>query len=111
MGHFQLSLFYGLLLVLLVSPWIGAEVCVEEEQCWAALELTERVVWEQAGAVLSQSPAAHEELLLRVVELPILNKSFAIAMCTEGERPVDRYCCWLHILAHTLGRGLVPAGV
>lgn len=20
-------------------------------------------------------------------------------MCTEGERPVDRYCCWLHIIS------------
>lgn len=57
MGHFQLSIFCDLLSALLVSPWTGDEVCREEEQCWAPLELTERVVWEQAGAMLSKSSA------------------------------------------------------
>lgn len=85
MGHFQLSTFYDLLPVVLVSPWVGAEICVEEKQCWAPLELPERVVWEQAGAVLS--PAAHEELLLRVVELPSLNKRLCHFRVHGGRAP------------------------
>lgn len=89
---------------------------MEEEQCWVPLELTERVVWEQAGAVLSQSSA---KALLPTRNCsrgwwsyPALIKGFAISMCMEGERPVDRYCCWLNIIsAHARERAGASTGV
>ena len=58
-----------------------------EGQCLVPLELVERVVWKQAGAVLCQSPALREELPLRVVELHSLNKRLCLIHVHEGRAP------------------------